>query len=361
LIALLSCDPREAEADPAAPLDGEEADGEEVEADAGYEEIRTRQCSQWGSIGLPWAPGTYALDSYGSTFTGPYLLGRADAMELRDPYGDSVDCSVTDLYVCKAPHGGGTITATFRGERWSWPARCPENELDAVQLNLNGAACVEAGTVVLEGELMGVDPARATPLVVLEGPWQHFVRSEDPTLPHEEAWSGHLPARECRVDGGHYTCPTLGFATTEQHVLVVGGLRSELTLEVKDCSATTTRLNVTCPALPAGFYVELPEDASKPQYYDVEASYEGGEPQPCVLQSHTVSRDASDPHPVSHSRIFCPPAAGHEWGRGHYEITATPRTSTGNPSSYASHVTDVFDACGGTAGPVILRRVGSPE
>jgi hypothetical protein len=353
VIALLGCSgqPR---MDPGATADDQAAD-------AGSDQAGDGGCVQWGPIGLPWATGTYALETYGFGRSGPYLVGAVDAMKLVSSGGHSEDCSLTELYLCESPHSGGKIIATFRDQHWSWPARCPQFEDDAVQLNLDGVACVEAGTVVLEGDLSGVDPARATPSVILTGPWQRFASSGDPVLPPEEAASGHLPAIECSVDAGHYRCPTLGFATTARHTLLVGGLRTELELEVSDCSATKTTLDVACPSVPVGFYVEISGEWGA-KTFRVEASYEGGAPQPCVFEREL---DSSTPTGASraankNSRFLCPPAAGDEWGRGHYEIVATS-PPTRNEVKYASNVTDVFDGCGGTAAPIMLRRLGSPE
>jgi hypothetical protein len=356
LLALLACDQSEPRVDPDSG-DSVDTDAGESPPDSGWQ----RPCEQRGAIAVPWAEGVFPVRYYGDA--GPYLTGRPDSLEATTADGQRVACKLFKEdrnYVCENEGGLTTITASLRAQSWSWPAKCPYWE-DYVRLHLDGAEpCVEPGTVVVEGDLLNLDSSRPMPTVTLEGPWQEFDSSGDSHFPQDEKADGHVPGIACAVAEGHFRCPTLGFRTTVQHAVVAGGVRTEIALPVSDCAATTVTLDLTCPALPSGFYVEVPVamtfshplhpgNRSWGPQYDVQASYDGGALYPCVPEPEPAYRGAAD------ATYFCPAAGGDEWGRGRYEVVAKHMSSSGDGPAFVGSVTDPFDACGGTPEPLQLQ------
>jgi hypothetical protein len=190
-----------------------------------------------------------------------------------------------------------------------------------------------------------------------------FDTSSDSRLAKDSRSEGSVPGVACTVHDGHFSCPSLGFRTTAQHRVVAGGMRTEVSLPVSGCRASAVTLSIRCPALPAGFYVEVPEplrfrepmlavnSGAGPQH-QVEASYEGGATYPCVPEPDPVYKGAAD------ATYFCPAAPGNEWGRGRYDILAVP---SGSGERYVGSVSDPFDGCGGTGAPFQLTPEGARD
>jgi hypothetical protein len=303
---------------------------------------------EWGSVLTRAAPGAEVLWSVVglSQITVPRLPIEPDRVEARTRKGATHECrSSVGRYTCSPPESFSSIVVTFAEQEWTFPNTCNYEE-DPQDLVLDGD-CVAEGTIVLEGELLGYDRERAAAQVTLESPFQRVRGSTGLAGLDDQAY---IVGTRCTVDGGHYTCPTLGFSHTEKHTVVVGGVRREVTLPVADCTVEPVQLDIACPEQPEGLFVKAPSR----EQFKVTASYEGGAPYPCDAVEALLVQTGSEPRQYRLRRpdrdYICAPAPGNERGRGTYHIVV----ASSDGQEYAANVRDAFDGCGGSPEPIVF-------
>lgn len=297
--------------------------------------VRNRMCNlAWGSLLTP-AKGEVELVAPKGPNVAPLLLVDADRVSTRG--GETQSCSEGNgTYSCEAEGSFQSIVVTLGRLSWKLDNECRWYE-DEQNLRLDAPGCIKQNALVVTGALQGFDPDRRQPSVKLQGPRQ-LIRGTS-GVPSGEDDQAYAVRTDCRVEDGHYACPTLGYLHTQVHTVIAGGRALQVELPVSDCAIEEQQRDVQCPAEPAGFSVRDPSSGA----FEVTASYENGAPYPC---SRALEADEA-----GEGAFFCPPAPGDPWGRGTYHVVAR-----GNRLIYEGDAHDVFDGCGGSGDPLVLQQ-----
>jgi hypothetical protein len=324
-------------------------------ADAGRDAAREGCPELQGYIGGPLTPETIGIE--GTSILPPADASRpamlnltrvADRVQAETTDGRTIDCPHTSRYVCKDAAGIVSVSV-FVGEQ-SWTKRIDEDRCppyppeDFVHFWLDDLAwCVEPGTAVLEGTLLGYDPEGGLPISVgLIGELFDYSYVFDVDL----EGMGAAPYRPCEVSGDRYRCTTIGHRTTAVHALrvAVGNhlAQDSFRLPVEECEAQLLQADVqVCPLKPLRVEIYAGDDFGLPPL-QVTASHAGGAPYPCA--------DVSQKNFSLIKSFACPAALDSDHGAGVYEVIAR-----GAGRLLRGTFERISDGCTASDGPLMIR------